>query len=65
MQEAPARKRAATHAAAAPMSNADRELEAMKAYAKKITSSKKRAVTFLEQAGIVDKDGRLAKPYRA
>lgn len=65
MQEAPARKRAVARVTAAPMSNAERELEAMKAYAKKITSSKKRAVTFLEQAGIVDENGRLAKPYRA
>lgn len=47
------------------LSRTDQELAAMEAYIVKITSSKKEAVGFLKRAGIVDKDGRLAKPYRA
>ena len=46
------------------MTQADKEFEAMQAYMKKVASSKKAAQTFLEDAGIVDKQGRLAKPYR-
>lgn len=46
------------------MTHADKELEVMTAYMKKVTSSKKASQTFLENAGIVDKQGRLAKPYR-
>lgn len=47
-----------------PLSDADKELRAMKAYMKKITSSKKQAEGFLERAGIIDKKGELAKQYR-
>ena len=47
-----------------PMTHADKEMAAMTAYMKKVTSSKKAAQTFLENAGIIDKQGRLAKPYR-
>jgi hypothetical protein len=46
------------------MTQADKELAAMKAYMKKVTSSKKAAQAFLQDAGIVDRNGRLAKPYR-
>jgi hypothetical protein len=63
MQTATDRK-TALKAASRPMTHADKELEAMTAYMKKVTSSKKASQTFLENAGIVDKQGRLAKPYR-
>jgi nitroimidazol reductase NimA-like FMN-containing flavoprotein (pyridoxamine 5'-phosphate oxidase superfamily) len=56
-----------THVAtgrARPLSGADKELRALKVYMKKITSSKKEAEGFLERAGIIDKKGELAKPYR-
>ncbi len=48
-----------------PLSKADKELNAMKAYIKKVTSSKKQAVSFLERSGIIDKKGVLAKQYRS
>lgn len=64
MQAALVRKSTAVRAVARPMTQADKEFEAMQAYMKKVTSSKKAAQTFLEDAGIVDKQGRLAKPYR-
>lgn len=53
------RKRAAT------LSVAEQELKAMKAYAKKIASSKEDSIAFLQRAGILDKKGELAKPYRS
>lgn len=48
-----------------PLSKADKELSAMKVYIKKVTSSKKQAVSFLERSGIIDKKGVLAKQYRS
>jgi nitrate reductase beta subunit len=57
-------RKATARAAAQPMTQADKELAAMKAYMKKVTSSKKAAQAFLQDAGIVDRNGRLAKPYR-
>lgn len=54
----------ATGVRARPLSDADKELRAMKVYMKKITSSKKQAEGFLERAGIIDKKGALAKQYR-
>jgi nitrate reductase beta subunit len=63
MQAAIERK-SATKADARPMTQADKEFEAMKVYMKKVTRSKKAAQAFLESAGIIDKQGRLAKPYR-
>lgn len=68
MQAATERKTAAkavAKTAAKSMSQADKEFEAMKAYMKKVTSSKKAATTFLEDAGIIDRNGRLAKQYRS
>lgn len=41
-----------------------KELQALKAYMREITSSKDKAETFLRQAGVIDKQGRLAKQYR-
>ena len=64
MQAALVRKSSAVRAVNRPMTQADKEFEAMQAYMKKVASSKKAAQTFLEDAGIVDKQGRLAKPYR-
>lgn len=63
MQAAIERKSAAK-AVAQPMSQADKEFAAMQAYMKKVTSSKKAAQAFLQDAGIIDRNGRLAKPYR-
>lgn len=42
----------------------DEELAAMKATATKITSSKARSIAFLQQVGMLDAKGKLAKPYR-
>jgi hypothetical protein len=53
------RKRAAT------LSVAEQELKVIKAYAKKISSSKKDSIAFLQRAGILDRKGDLAKPYRS
>ena len=64
MQAAIERKPAAK-AVVKPLSQADKELAAMKAYMKKVTSSKKAATAFLEKAGVIDKNGRLAKQYRS
>lgn len=46
------------------LTETEKELRAMQAYIKEITSSKKRAEAFLLSAGIVDKQGQLAKQYR-
>jgi len=43
---------------------ADQELKVMKAYVKQISQSKADSVAFLQRAGILDKKGELAKPYR-
>jgi hypothetical protein len=40
------------------------QLEAMRAYARQVTSSREAAAEFLRGAGVLDKQGRLAKPYR-
>jgi hypothetical protein len=63
MQATTERKRA-VKATAAPMSKADKELAAMKAYMKKVSRSKESATAFFEQTGVIDKNGRLAKQYR-
>ncbi len=49
---------------AQPLTDAEKELRAMQAYTKEITSSKARAEAFLLEAGIIDKKGQLAKQYR-
>lgn len=63
--EATAERESASKTRSKPMSQADKELKAMKAYMKKITSSKKQAEGFLQRAGIVDTKGELAKQYRS
>lgn len=50
---------------AAPLSVAEKELKDMKAYVKKIASSKEDSLAFLQRAGIVNKKGELTKPYRS
>lgn len=66
MQNAIEKRKSATKLSTRPKeTHAGRELKAMKAYMKKVTSSKKAAQSFLEQAGIVDKSGKLAKHYRS
>jgi hypothetical protein len=37
---------------------------AARAYAKKVTGNRQRAIKFLKEAGIIDKPGTLARPYR-
>lgn len=64
MQAAATERKSAAKGETRTMTHADKELVAMTAYMKKVTSSKKAAQTFLESAGIIDKQGRLAKPYR-
>lgn len=64
MQATIERKRA-SKAAAAPMSQADKELAAMKVYMKKVSRSKKSATEFLLRAGVIDKNGVLAEHYRS
>lgn len=63
--QATAERGSATKTRSKPMSQADKELKAMKAYVKKITSSKEDSVAFLQRAGILDKKGELAKQYRS
>lgn len=41
-----------------------RELKHMKAFIKKLLRSKRACRSFLFRAGIIDKDGNLAEPYR-
>lgn len=36
----------------------------MKKYTKKVTSTKSASRKFLQGAGIIDKSGKLTKPYR-
>ena len=62
--QAEAQRTEVSKSRAKPMTKAEKELKVMKAYMKKVTSSKKQAVGFLERAGIIDKKGELAKPYR-
>lgn len=38
--------------------------EAARAYAKKVRGDRKLAVKFLKEAGIIEKPGVLARPYR-
>lgn len=63
MQASAEHKRAAK-ARAKPETQADKELALMKAYVKKITSSPEDSRALLQRAGILDKKGELAKPYR-
>ena len=37
---------------------------AARAYAKKVESNRQRAIEFLKKAGIIDRPGTLARPYR-
>ena len=37
---------------------------AARAYTKKIAGNRRRALKFLKEAGIIDKPGILARPYR-
>jgi len=37
---------------------------AARAYAKKVEGNRQRAIEFLKEAGIIDKPGTLARPYR-
>lgn len=57
-------RKGATKSRARPISQADRELEAMKAYLRKVTSSKKKSIEFLKDAGVLNRSGELAKQYR-
>jgi hypothetical protein len=50
---------------ATKLSVAQQELKQMQAYAKKIASSKEDSIAFLQRAGILNKKGDLAKPYRS
>jgi hypothetical protein len=59
-----ARRKLASKVLQPTQSQSDRELAAMKLYITKVTSSKKEAVSFLKDAGIIDKTGQLAKPFR-
>lgn len=64
MAEVIERKRP-TKTQAKQLTETEKELRAMQAYVKEITSSKERAEAFLLGAGIVDKQGQLAKQYRS
>lgn len=48
----------------APLSKAEQELQVLKAYVKKITSSPVDSRALLQRAGIIDEKGSLTKPYR-
>jgi len=63
--QATAERTSATKTQVKPLSKADKELNAMKAYMKKVNSSKKTAEDFLRSTGIIDKNGQLAKQYRS
>ena len=38
--------------------------KAARAYAKKVEGSRKLSIKFLKEAGIIEKPGKLARPYR-
>lgn len=63
--QATAERTSATKTRARPLTTAEKELKAMKTFMKKATSSKKQAEEFLRRAGIIDKNGDLAKQYRS
>jgi hypothetical protein len=63
--QATAERTSDTKPRARPLTKAEKELKAMKAYMKKVNSSKKTAEEFLRSAGIIDKNGELAKQYRS
>lgn len=48
-----------------PLSKVDKEIAAIDAYVKKISKSKEASLAFLQKAGILDKNGELAKHYRS
>lgn len=50
---------------ASKLSVAEQELAEMKAYAKRIASSRADSLDFLVRAGIATKKGELTKPYRS
>lgn len=60
----PVERKSAPRPATPPPSSAAAQLEAVRAYAREVTSSKEAATAFLRSAGVIDKHGRLAKPYR-
>ena len=64
MAEVVERKRP-TKTQAKQLTETEKELRAMQAYIKQITSSKEQAEAFLLGAGIVDKQGHLARQYRS
>ena len=48
-----------------PMSDRPAVLSpAARAYAKKVANNRRLAIKFLKNAGIIDKPGTLARPYR-
>jgi hypothetical protein len=58
----PARKRATKPRQ--PLSKADQELAVIDKGFAEILSSKEKSLSFLQRVGIIDKRGRLTKPYR-
>jgi hypothetical protein len=48
-----------------PLSKADQDRADMQAYVDDLLTSKEKCAAFLQRAGIIDKRGRLTKPYRA
>ncbi|WP_245911712.1 Rha family transcriptional regulator [Malikia granosa] len=46
------------------LSKIDKEIAEIDAYVKKISASKEESISFLQRAGILDKNGELAEPYR-
>lgn len=63
--EATVERKGATKPRARKLTVAEKELKAMEAYMKKVTSSKKASVAFLKRAGIIDDKGELAPQYRS
>lgn len=58
------RARSASRPEPRPRLTQAQELEQMEAYVAQITKSKADSVAFLKRAGLLDKNGNLAKPYR-
>jgi hypothetical protein len=56
---------AKTRKRAAPLSKAEQELQVLKAYVKKITSSPVDSRALLQRAGIIDEKGGLTEHYRS
>lgn len=60
----PVERKSAPKPAAPLPGTAAAQREAVRAYTREVTSSKEAAAAFLRSAGVIDKRGRLAKPYR-